>query len=335
MKKNISVTVALSTVLFFIPNYVANANTCPFGGSPNWQGQCDTTTENGESYSGPPMSQEEADRYTQENSIIVNDPEAPKIIQEPPVNNDESVDSSPPQISSGDHSGWMAVNPDGSPASDIIVCTIEVCGQTGENSWLDTAIKDGTLSPGVTLVLQTLQDPIEAANSINGVGNVSGYPESRYDFINNRWIMDGPDGSVYQIPLAYPGTDLGGNTNLPFCIENCPIIEAPEEILDQPIVEEIPDGNLSTTQTRNFVKKITTSKKNFSFKIKINKKNKVKFGKIWVIAQKNKIKNVWKFEINKKNKVFITLPIEYLEWNISINYKLKNNKKISKKVIIK
>ena len=55
MNNKIIYTFAASSVLAgLIVVSPAQANMgCPYGGSPNWQGVCDTTTENGESYFGP------------------------------------------------------------------------------------------------------------------------------------------------------------------------------------------------------------------------------------------------------------------------------------------
>lgn len=353
MKKNISTTIVLSIFLFFVPNNVVNANTCPFGGSPNWQGQCDTTTESGESYFGPPMSQEDANRYTEENSITVDSYDSVENNQNISINDGRvqvsdahPVDSG---MSPGEHGGWAIVNPDGS-AGGTIVCTPEVCGQTGDGSLLDTMIKNGSVSSGATFIIQTLQDPVEAANSENGVGNVAGYSGARYDFVNKRWtIKDNTDKyiftfnpPIYQIPLAYPGTDLGGNTNLLSCIENCPV-EEPEgdiDILADDSPSEGPGGsnvieNTSSTETfaRSIFVDTKTKNTSLSFVSKVHKKRAIRFGKIWVIAKNNIDKKIWKFDVKKKGGVLIVLPIKYSDWNIYINYELKNGKKISKRVI--
>jgi hypothetical protein len=51
----------LSLMLPFLYISSAVAGTCPFGGSPNWKGVCDTTTDTGQSYFGPTLSQQDAD----------------------------------------------------------------------------------------------------------------------------------------------------------------------------------------------------------------------------------------------------------------------------------
>jgi len=62
------------------------------------------------------------------------------------------------------------------------------------------------------LVVETLQDPVEAAQSPNGIGNVACCNgATRYDWSTGRWIRDGDNGRVYQVPLSYPGADRGGN----------------------------------------------------------------------------------------------------------------------------
>ena len=120
-----------------------------------------------------------------------------------------------PGMAPGEHAGWVAVNPDGSRASGTMVCTPEVCGQTGPGSWLELAFGAGT---NLRLVLESLQDPVEAATSPNGIGNVAGGWGQHYDFETGRWTMQGSDGKIYEVPLAYPGTDKGGNTAMPFLI---------------------------------------------------------------------------------------------------------------------
>lgn len=53
-KKAISTFATSALLLGFVAVSPAQANMgCPYGGSPNWQGVCDTTTEDGDSYFGP------------------------------------------------------------------------------------------------------------------------------------------------------------------------------------------------------------------------------------------------------------------------------------------
>lgn len=107
-----------------------------------------------------------------------------------------------------EHAGWAIVNPStGQVTGGVIVCTPEVCG----GGWF----------AGQRVVLQTLQDPVEAAQSANGVGNVAGYSGATYDFATGRWTTSGPGGQVLEIPLAYPGADRGGNVHVPTCIAQC------------------------------------------------------------------------------------------------------------------
>ena len=108
-----------------------------------------------------------------------------------------------------EHAGWAIVDPNtGQVTGGVIVCTPEVCG----SGWF----------AGMRVVLQTLQDPVEASRAANGVGNVAGYSSGTYNFTTGQWTMPGSDGSTLQIPLAYPGADQGGTVHVPTCIAHCP-----------------------------------------------------------------------------------------------------------------
>ena len=114
-----------------------------------------------------------------------------------------------PGMAPNEHAGWAIVDPNtGQVSGGVIVCTPEVCG----SGWF----------AGMRVVLQTLQDPVEAARASNGVGNVAGYSGGTYNFATGQWTMPGSGGSTLQIPLAYPGADQGGTVHTPTCIANCP-----------------------------------------------------------------------------------------------------------------
>jgi len=115
----------------------------------------------------------------------------------------------------GEHGGWIAVDPSGNPVSGGMVCTPEVCGQTGPGSFVELLYGPDT---NIRLVLQTLQDPEEARRSPNGVGNVATYSGGTYNFDSGEWTMPGAQGEVYRIPLAYPGADLAGNVSTPVLV---------------------------------------------------------------------------------------------------------------------
>lgn len=117
-----------------------------------------------------------------------------------------------PGMAPNEHAGWAIVDPaTGQQTGGVIVCTPEVCG----SGWF----------AGMRVVLQTLQDPVEASRAANGVGNVAGYNGGTYNFSTGQWTYPGQGGSTWQIPLAYPGADLGGTVNGPTCIANCPTPE--------------------------------------------------------------------------------------------------------------
>lgn len=116
-----------------------------------------------------------------------------------------------PGMAPGEHAEWAAVDPEGNVRQSGFVCTPEVCGQTGPGSWLELVFGSGT---DLRLIVKSLQDPVEAANSPNGIGNVVASPGGRYDWDRGAWIREGEGGQVYEIPLGYPGTDRGGNSTV-------------------------------------------------------------------------------------------------------------------------
>lgn len=132
-------------------------------------------------------------------------------VQSEPEPEPEPEPTYAPGMAPGEHAEWAAVDPDGNVRQSGFVCTPEVCGQTGPGSWLELVFGAGT---DLRLVVKSLQDPVEAANSANGIGNVVASPGGRYDWESGRWIREGEGGRIYEIPLAYPGTDRGGNSSV-------------------------------------------------------------------------------------------------------------------------
>jgi len=116
-----------------------------------------------------------------------------------------------PGMAPGEHAGWVAVDPDGNQIGGTIVCTPEVCGDTGPGSFTELVHGAGT---DIKYVLKFLQDPVEAAQSPNGVGNVAGHNGGTYDHATGTWSYSDGAGRIFEIPLAYPGTDKGGNTTV-------------------------------------------------------------------------------------------------------------------------
>ena len=229
-----------------------------------------------------------------------------------------------PGMAPGEHGGWLLVMPDGRAYGGVMVCTPEVCGQTGSGSFIDHLIKNREVAPGTRFVLQTLQDPVEAKNSSNGIGNVAGYNEGRYNFETNRWTIsdDKNYGSpVYEIPLAYPGTDRGGNKNPLICIDNCPVIEpTPSPSPSVPEESETPapdDQDSVTIQER----RVSVKPSVVNNAVVINKKlnDKVFKNQVRVVATKGNKKKVWTQQVSGKI-VSIKIPRKYLFWNISIRY---------------
>ena len=159
----------------------------------------------------------------------------PGIVAEPEP---EPEPSHAPGMAPGEHGGWVAVDRDGNQLHGTIVCTPEVCGQTGPGSFVELVYGAGT---DIRYVLKFLQDPVEAAQSPNGVGNVAGHNGGRYDHATGKWTYTDEAGRIFEIPLAYPGTDKGGNTSVDILLfdptDDKKRIEAPA-----PVFGSGPDG---------------------------------------------------------------------------------------------
>jgi hypothetical protein len=315
MKKIIIVLLSLVLYIFGIFGISpVSATTCPFGGSPNWKGECDTTTENNEEYFGPPMTEEEARIYTENNSKPkTSDSNNSNSESSSNENNLTSTDSSfntsnNENISQNSTIETITQNPDlghGYAAIDtngnvlnIIVCAHNVCGK--DSNWLNLAISQGVFPPGTKLVLQTLRN--------QETGNVAGYIDAWYDnekniFTVNRPICAGTmdnqvcnTKAIFEIPVAYPGSQELK------CIQNC----------DVPVVGEQEQENTnssSTIQENNTEENLTPMI--FSTKFKPNS-----FATV-VATNKNKIK-IWKTKVNKKGKVKININKKYKKWNFKV-----------------
>lgn len=235
-----------------------------------------------------------------------------------------------PGMAPGEHAGWAIVNPQtGQVSGGVIVCTPEVCG----SGWF----------AGMRVVLQTLQDPVEAANSKNGVGNVAGHSGGKYNFETGKWTIPGPNNSVYQIPLAYPGADRGGNVNVPFCVENCPkptpkpeptpeptLGPTPEPMpTDEPSPEPSPsETEPPTTPVADEDEDVLMQERRVTVKplivnnsVVINKKlnDKIFRNQVLIVATNGNKKMVWTQRVSGKI-VNIKIARKYLFWNISIRY---------------
>lgn len=311
------------------------AETCPHGGSLNWQGVCDTTTDSGQEYFGDPILNPITEDVGSVPGVVAepinlqpiqnpNDslpPPSEEIIQENPWLN-SSIDPEPNNseidpISQDEPETWAVIDENGKTLN-IISCDIDFCG----SGWIPTQYDGFTPIEWARVVLQSRRDPES--------GNNNGGHWGQYNFQSGIWTETTPEGVVYQIPVEH-GQD-------PFCISNCPV-DTPEEVVDQP-EEESSEDQLSNeeiveSQFRNFSTKTTMVGNRFQFKHAAHKKKMVKFGKIWLIAKNKNEKKVWKFNIRKNGRINVILPIEYIDWDISVNYILKNNKKISKKITIK
>ena len=107
----------------------------------------------------------------------------------------------------GEHAGWALVDENGNVTGGVIVCTPEVCGANSPLVPGNPGYGGGYWA-GQRLVLQTVQDPVEAAAAANGIGNVAGYSSgARYNFATGQWTLQAGN-DVYNMAIAYPsGSD--------------------------------------------------------------------------------------------------------------------------------
>ena len=120
----------------------------------------------------------------------------------------------------GEHAGWALVDENGNVTGGVIVCTPEVCGANSPLVPGNPGYGGGYWA-GQRLVLQTVQDPVEAAAAANGIGNVAGYSSgARYNFATGQWTLQAGN-DVYNMAIAYPsGSDhltliYGGSEETP------------------------------------------------------------------------------------------------------------------------
>ena len=301
MKKTIIFASILLLPATYVPNAVAS--TCPYGGSPNWQGVCDTTTDSGESYFGPP-----SDAFVEDEPETTLDP-IPESASSPISNIPNDQDE--PEI-------WAIVDESGNTIN-ITVCDVDYCGSGRIPVRFDGFVP----VEFAEVVLQSARNP--------ETGEYGGGHWGNYNFSTNIWTLTNADGSVYEMPTEYGAQ--------PICIENCPVPE--ETVVEVPESpengEEVTTQNIDssvTSEPRSFNVVAQVTKKNFSFNKKFPIRKNVKNENIFVIATKGTERSVWKFKVAKNNKTNITLPIKYYDWNISINYVLKNNKKVSSRIFL-
>lgn len=230
-----------------------------------------------------------------------------------------------PGMSPGENAGWVAVDSNGNSVSGVMVCTPEVCGQTGPGSWVELAIQDGIIPPGSTLVLQTTQDPSGSISSPTGQGNVAGYSDAQYNFDNKEWTTNVGD-STYRIPIEYPGeTPIECITNClpetsvpPECTsQECLDTISPPEQQEQPAAKE--DNVLVEQKSNQFI--VTSSGPGLD-KIKIFFKKKVRSFSFVAYDQKLGISK--RFTVKRKKASFshpFDIPERYETWDIIVKGK--------------
>lgn len=261
------------------------------------------------------------------NIDILPPPSEELMLQDPWKNSSIDPEPNNPHIdptSQDEPETWAIVDENGNTLN-VISCDIDFCG----SGWIPTAYDGFTPTQWARVVLQGARDP--------ETGQSNGGHYGQYNFPTNIWTREDDDASLWQVPIEY--------NQDPFCILNCPV-EEPEQNVGQPVEEVLNDPidapaadqestNTIESQTRSLSIKAILKESTFELKHRVNERRLIKNKKVWVIANKGKEKRVWKFEVDKRGIANIILPMQYITWDISINYKLKNNKKISNRVTLK
>lgn len=245
-------------------------------------------------------------------------PPSQELVQQDPWTNSSNAPVGQTPSGQDEPESWAVVDENGNTLN-IIVCDVDFCG----SGWIPTAYDGFTPTQWSRVVLQGARDPE------TGISN--GGHWGQYNFPSNVWTEDRRDRGTYQIPVEFG--------QQPFCIANCPVLE--EDVIESPPVPEGEEEIITQTtgvfinsEPRSFNVVIQTNKKEFSFNKKFPIRKSIKNGNVWVVATNGKEKSVWKFKVAKRNKTNITLPIKYSDWNLSINYVLKNNKKVSSRIFL-
>jgi hypothetical protein len=334
MKKILIVLLSLAISIFGISGISpASATTCPFGGSPNWKGECDTTTENGEEYFGPPMTEEEAKSHTSNHSSLdtsdtskenvsdtstqnvsdtstqnvsdttvqnVSDTTVQNVSDQPTTNNSLYVGPT----NNFDLSNYLQEkvpeivksNPDvphGYAAVDVDGNILNIMSCTYNICGKNNDWVNSSIFGG--------QFPkgtriILQTLSDEKTGNVAGYMDAKYDNITKSFSITDRKGVVFQIPITYPGSQEL------VCIKNC----------DLPATQEITQEgleNINIVQENSTEKNLTPMI--FSTKLKPNT-----FATI-VAKNKNKTK-IWKTKVNKNGIAKIKVNKKYKKWNFKV-----------------
>lgn len=154
MNKTIAIFASMGILLIYSPSAIADNLTCPYGGSPNWQGVCDTATDFGESYFGPPLTQEEADEI---GPAPTPPPPPPPIDIEPPV--------LPPNFGGG-----SSIDQN-SPIGNIGNTTNNANTQiTGDNNSVSSVFNNTVVSTINNSVNNVLQNVVNNSNIIEVTG---------------------------------------------------------------------------------------------------------------------------------------------------------------------
>ena len=201
---------------------------------------------------------------------------------------------------------WAVVDENGNTLN-VVVCDRDYCG----SGWIPTRYDGHTPVEFARVVLQGARDP--------QTGNSNGGHWGNYNFPSDTWTQTNPNGSVYEIPIAYGSQ--------PICIELCP---SPEPT-PSPSPEPTPSPSPSSGESEETIPEImpTVLQERLIFidpvivnnRIVINQtiKEIIFKNRIIFFATKGNKKKIWTHNI-VGNVINIKIPIKYLSWNISFKY---------------
>jgi hypothetical protein len=268
---------------------------------------------------------EPSEESTESPNIDTLPPPSEELIQQNPWQESSSAQEGEVPAGQDEPETWAVVDENGNTLNTI-VCDIDFCG----SGWIPISYDGFTPNEWARVVLQAARDPETGKNN--------GGHQGQYNFTTNTWTNQNDRGEIYQVPIEY-----GEN---PFCIENCLPVEDPRDTMtpppgDEGIWDGIFDNNEVVAQNslevsgKSIEAKVNNVKNRISFRYNVSSTKKIKNNIVRIIAKNDYNKKSWKFKINNSGKVLVALPIRYLDWDISISYKLKNNKRINEKIILK
>lgn len=215
------------------------------------------------------------------------------------VSVDPAPDNSETDPASQDEPETWAVVDENGNTLNVIVCDRDYCG----SGWIPTRYDGFTAVEFARVVLQGARD--------TQTGNSNGGHWGNYNFSSDTWTQTNPNGSVYEIPIAYGSQ--------PICIELCP---SPE-----PTPSPSPSSGESEETIPEIMPTVLQERVIFIYPVVVNNRivinetvREVVFkDRVIIIATKGNKKKIWAYKM-VKNSISIKIPIKYLSWKISFKY---------------